>query len=137
MGYDNRFSLKINGDVTKPSTFCPECKIEVIGNFCNHCGCKLETIQVKVNDKEIIKELRDSSDDCAYLLSEKGGSYETGSGHEIEDDIKKFSTRYPDVIFQLDCTWDSGFGDPPSRFYFKNGVKKNAKAKVTYQDPEF
>lgn len=43
----------------------------------------------------------------------------------------------PELIFQLHCDWDSGFGDDPSVYYFKDGKKQNAKAKVTYDEPEF
>ena len=138
MGYDNRFSLKLKGEVTKPAKYCPACVEEKDGNFCNICATPLSIREVPVDKKDIINELRTFSDDCAYLLDEKEGhSNETGSGHEIENDIKKFSVNYPNIIFQLDCDWDSGFGNPPSRYYFKNGVKKDAKAKVIYKDPDF
>ena len=137
MGYDNCFSLKIQGEVTKPVTFCPKCKVFAPGKFCSECGTMMEIIQQPVDKKEIIKELREWSDDCSYLLTEKGGTNEGGNGDQIEDDIQKFSNRYPNLIFQLDVDWDSGFDQDPSRYYYKNGKKKDAKAKVVYEDPKF
>lgn len=89
------------------------------------------------NKNVVIAELRKFSEECNWLISESGGSNESGSGYKINDDIKEFSKNYPSLIFQLDIDWDSGFGDPPSRYYFKNGVKQDAAAKVVYNEPKF
>jgi len=137
MGYSNYFKLKITGEITKPLTFCRKCDVQKDGNFCSVCGSVLDNVQLPVDKKEIINELREFSDDCSYLLSENGGSNEGGNGGYIESDVQKFSEKYPSLIFQLDCDWDSGFDEPPSRYYFKNGQKQDAKAKIEYKEPEF
>lgn len=135
MSYDNRYSLTINGETTKLVAFCPKCKTQKKGKFCPECGTRLEDLVVPITTEEIIDQLRTEDNDCGYLLDEDGSSYETGSGHTIEEEIQEFSKRYPTLIFQLDCDWDSGFGDPPSRYFYKNGAKQSAK--ISYNEPNF
>lgn len=137
MGYDNSFRLKIIGESTKTVPYCPSCNSEKQGRFCPDCGTSLELKDIPKDTKEIVSELRKSNDDSHYLLNEKGGGNNSGSGGEIKDEIKTFSKKYPNIIFQLDCTWDSGFDSPPSRYYFKNGMKQDAKARMVYDEPNF
>ena len=137
MSYENYFRLKIIGEITNKVPFCPKCKTQINGQFCSKCGSPSDEIDMIVSSNTIIDELLDTSDDCSYLLNSDGNSNEPGSGYKIEDDIKEFSKKYPTLVFQLDIDWDNGFGDDPSRYYFKNGVKKDAKAKVIYNEPEF
>lgn len=86
-----------------------------------------------MENNQIIKELLEQSEECAYLLDNFGRSNEPGSGHEIYDNIKEFSKKYPELLFILDIDWDSGFGDPPSREYFKYGKKQSAKSIITFE----
>ena len=137
MSYDNYYSLEITGEVTKTVPFCPTCKAEKQGKFCPDCGTPNTLEDVPKDKTEIIKELIEVSEDCGYLLDDDGSSNNSGSGWNIEDDIKDFSTKYPSLLFILDCDWDAGFGDPPSRYYYKNGKKQDAKAKVVYNEPNF
>lgn len=142
MGYDNTFSLKIAGEMTKPVMFCKTCNEERIGNFCADCGTKLVVEQVPFKCEEIIKQLRQESEDCYVALKDSGKANEGCSGYDVENDIQKFSKKFPELVFRLDIDWDSGFsdgdGDPKcSRFYFKNGKKQNVKAKITYDEPKF
>ena len=137
MSYENYFKLKIIGEAKTKVPFCPNCKTQNNGQFCSKCGSPSEEIEMNIPNSTIINELLDSSDDCSCLLDSDGNSNDSGSGYTIENDIKEFSKKYPTLVFQLDIDWDNGFGDDPSRYYFKNGVKKDAKAKVVYNDPEF
>ncbi len=137
MGYENAFKLKILGELTETVPFCSNCNLEKQGKFCSECGSPLSLVDVPRDTKEIIKELRKSNQDCNYLLTDKGYHNESGSGFKIDNEIRIFSMKYPSLIFQLDCMWDSGFDTPPSTYYFKNGVKQNAKVRMIPDEPNF
>lgn len=144
MGYNNYHKLKIiiNTDEIRkePKLFCDKCKIlPKSGKFCPECGNPLTYIQVEkpYDIHEIIKEFRSYSDDASFLLNKTGNTNEPGSGHTIQDDLKEFSKRYPDLIFQLHVDWDQGFGDPPSRYYYFNGEKQEAKSQVVFEKCKF
>lgn len=139
MGYENRYSLSLSCDKKQlvEITKCPSCDNINDGNFCNKCGTKLVTynIEKQIDTIEIIKEFRKYSEDASYLINNKGKSNECGNGYNIEKDIKTFSKEYPDVLFELLCEWDSGFGDPPTKNYIKNGKMYNCNS--VYVFPEF
>ena len=95
---------------------------------------KLKIVKSDIDPLEIIAKLRESSEDADALIDENGSTNESFSGYKMEEDVRKFSERYPDAVFQLDVDWDSGFGDPPSRWLFCNGKKKDIKVKIVYDD---
>jgi hypothetical protein len=102
--------------------------------FCMSCGNKLTKDEGRIYDKiTIINQFRIESEDASYLLQENGNSNSSGSGYKIEEDLVKFSKKYPKSIFKLKATWDSGFGDPPTIYYVKNGKKQVCEAKLTYE----
>jgi hypothetical protein len=138
MSYENKFTLILkNTTLTNTVKQCPEDKtvFDDKSVYCNKCGTELESVD-KVYDatENIIKTLRENSDDANYLLNEKGGTNCCGSGHRITNDIKKHSSLYPTVLFILDIVWDSGFNEPPSRYYLKNGKIQQANAKLIFDD---
>lgn len=130
MSYENHFSLKLkNAPNTKSINFCTNCACEIkSGKFCPQCGTELIKKDVPADCTiDIISEFRNESEDANFLLNEDGGTNCTGSGHTIEKDLLDFSKRYPIVIFELLATWDSGFGDPPTKFYIMDGKNKQLK----------
>lgn len=139
MSYDNRFKLKIEGNKKTIVHYCENCGEIKKGKFCSNCGTKLvekeEGMDIRASStgSQIIKELLNKSEECAYLLDEFGRSNEPGSGHTINSDIKEFSKNHPELLFVLDIDWDSGFGDPPSREYIKNGKRHSAKSIITFE----
>ena len=143
MSYDNKFSLKIPvvGYNSEDVKRCEHCDLdgrnyEVSENFCSNCGELLTLMQVKIpyEAKNLIKELRNNSEEAKSLLNLKGGVNCSGSGREIDADIQKFSKKYPETVFQLDATWDSGFGDAPTRYYIKNGKAQTCQATYKFED---
>jgi len=80
------------------------------------------------NDLEIIKDLRNTCEEAKFALNEHGGSYDNTKWYNHEDDLVKFSQKYPSIIFTL-----SGVGEEPGDVwekYFKNGKKQIAKATI-------
>lgn len=139
MGYENTFSLKIikTQKITTDIFICPNCQTEnTKAKFCPECGTQMSKTykEVEIDPYQIIAELREFGDDCSSVLDKDGSPYESFSGYNVEDEIQEFSSRYPDAVFQLDIKWDSGFGDPPSRFFFKNGKKQEAKVQIIKED---
>jgi hypothetical protein len=134
MGYDNSFSLKVDSDEKQMKYCCPEHnnKFYDDAKFCPDCGKKLEPIEVSIDGFDIIQEFRDVSEEASYLLTDDGGTNESGSGYKIIDELIKFSKTYPNVLFELYCEWDKGFGDPPSKFYVKNGKSQECKAEYLF-----
>lgn len=145
MGYSNSFNLKVEGTLTKKvktsTCHCHTTTQDLTQNFCNKCGTKLLESEIESNALDIIKELTQSNKegDCRYLLDEFGDSRESGSGFNINNEIKDFSKKYPSLTFILSCKWESGLVDEghpgTDYFFFKNGVEKKSKVKVVYTDP--
>ena len=131
MGYSNNYSLKVEGKVTKKvktSEYC-ECGIISELNFCGKCGVKLVEKEIELDGsyvvEEFVKEYEDG--DAGYLLEEDGSTNESGSGYGIDDEVKEFSKKYPQLTFILSCQYDSGLveeGEPGTDyFFFKYCVK--------------
>jgi hypothetical protein len=137
VSYENHFSLKLkNPPTTKSVNFCTNCVCQIdSGKFCPQCGTELIKKDITVDcTNDIISEFRKDSEDANYLLRNDGSTECTGSGHTIENDLLKFSKKYSTVIFELLATWDSGFDDPPSKFYILNGKIQRAKTKVIFDE---
>lgn len=137
MSYENRFSLKLNNaPTTKKVNFCNNCACQIDnGKFCPQCGTELVKKDAPFDcTVDIISEFRKDSEEAKYLLNDNGKTECTGNGHDIENDLVKFSKKYPDIIFELLAKWDSGFGDPPTKYYIMNGKKQIAKTKVIFED---
>lgn len=137
MSYDNSFSLELENSIFQsPIMKCEKCgKTFNVGNFCPDDGGKLivELIQ-KDCSYDIIKELRDFSEDADFLIDENGNINECGSGYNIEKDIRRFSKKYPDVLFVLKCFPDSGFNESEYKTYSKNGKSYISKPVLLYDD---
>ena len=131
MSYENVFKLKIYNDGSIKLPFCEKCNEFRNGKFCNECGSKLIKKEAPINGDDIIDELRNESEEIDYALEEPC------IGDNVDDIVQEFSKKYPELIFQLDISWDTGSGEIPSRYYFKNGVKQDATPKVEFDKPNF
>ena len=102
---------------------------------------KNTTYKLHKPGKEVIPELLDSypEGDCSFLMDDDGNSIDSGSGHSIEEEIKNFSKKYPDLTFILSCQWEDGLveeGEAGTDYYFFiNGEKRKAKVEVKYTNP--
>jgi len=139
MSYENSYSLKVkNAELNQDVKYCSNCNINIPSTepkFCSACGTELIESKLEYDGTDqIISEFRNRSEDANYLIKNNGETHCTGSGHSIEKDLVKFSEVYPTVLFELNIKWDSGFGDPPSRYYVKDGKIQTAKVQVIFED---
>ena len=144
MGYSNNYSLKVEGKVTKKVKTSEYCECGITSeelNFCGKCGVKLVEKEIELDGSYVVEEFVNEYEDgdAGYLLEEDGSSNESGSGYGIDDEVKEFSKKYPQLTFILSCQYDSGLveeGEPGTDyFFFKNGVRKKSEVKIIYTNP--
>jgi len=138
MSYHNKHKLMVLKPSilsSEPSMQCRNCMTHypLDAVYCSKCGNMLGKSSQEVEVKDIIKLFRAESASADYLINNSGGVNETGSGN-IKEDLIIFSKSHPTALFQLDITWDQGFGDPPSRYYVQNGKIQESKTKLVYDE---
>jgi hypothetical protein len=144
MGYDNTATLKVitTPTITTPVKICIKCnsiyKDSQI-NFCSKDGQKLEYTFETSEVSDIIPRFRKTFEMANLLLNDIGESSGMGysNAFDIVDELKKFTNDYSDGLFQVDITWDQGFGDPPSRYYIQNGKSQECNLQMIYDDFDF
>lgn len=137
MSYENSFSLKLENSIFQtPIMKCEKCgKIYNVGKFCPDDGGKLIVELVEKDcSYDIIKELREFSDDAHCHLDKNGNINESGSVYDMEKDVKNFSKNYPDVIFILKCFPDNSFNESEYKIYSKNGKSYTSKPELLYKE---
>ena len=82
---------------------------------------------------EVIEELRESSDGAEYALNEVGESAENCKWYDHQKDLKEFSKKYPDLVFELNGEGEES-GDIWKK-YFQNGKVQLCNAVIVF--PEF
>lgn len=88
------------------------------------------------NEDQIIAEFRGECDYAEHCLTETGSTNEPGKWYNHDEDIRKFSKKYPDVLFEM-----RGEGEEAGDLwvlYAQNGKVHKSRAKVIYEefDPE-
>jgi hypothetical protein len=143
MGYSNSYKLRVEGTITKTVKECQCGNLveDTTQNFCGQCGTSLIEKEIETDANCVISDFVNeyADGDAGFLLEEDGGTNESGSGYGIDGELEKFSKKYPQLTFILSCQWESGLveeGEPGTDyFFFKNGIKKQAKSKVVYTNP--
>lgn len=109
---------------------------------------KLSTLEkTKINLASFLNEIKNSNfydifaeevdDELSYLCSEDVTdsislvSSDMCKWYESFDDLKEFSKKFPDNVFQLDIEGEDG---EKCRAYFKNGKCQEAPAIITYDE---
>ena len=83
-------------------------------------------------EEELIAGFRKACDGAEFALTEHGNSYEATKWYSHDEDLRKFSRMYPDVVFKL-----TGEGEESGDqwcLYVKNGRSQMCQAKITYDD---
>lgn len=141
MGYSNYVTVKVieKPVIEEPIKRCinPNCiKAHPMDlYFCGRCGSQLEETVMDVEIDDVIARFREYSDEAAFALEDNGKSGEpsTNAG-AIPDILKKFSKEYPNALFQVDIDWDQGFGEPPSRYFVKEGKMQECKTRLIFDE---
>jgi hypothetical protein len=84
------------------------------------------------NSSEIIARLREENENAFYALDEEGAIQEDAKWYDSEEEMKDFSTKYPDVLFILHG--DGEGSDDYWCFYFRNGKAQFAKGRIEYDE---
>ena len=93
------------------------------------------TLEIRDNDtgkmdSEIIAELREENSEAEWALDDNGDCADGVKWYSRREDLQRFSTRYPSLVFMLDCTGEEG---ARWRDYFHNGHVETIHAEF----PEF
>ena len=84
----------------------------------------------KFSEEEIIGKFRKENKYAEYCFDENGGAEEEAKWYDHEEDLKEFSKKYPDVLFEL-----HGKGEESGDMwvlYVKNGMSHRETAKITF-----
>lgn len=78
---------------------------------------------------QMISYLRNESDEAHYALTRYGRPEQSEKWYDHEDDLRAFSSLYPEYLFQLDGLVEEG---TRWRKYFKNGKMQDAQPEIIY-----
>ncbi len=85
------------------------------------------------HDVDIIADLRKDEDSYAHHAFDAAGQVnDEHKWYDHEDDMKQFSKKYPDVLFELHGEGEET-GDIWNK-YFMNGKMQKSKAKITFDE---
>lgn len=92
--------------------------------------------RLKVNHpdaEDIIADLRDNNEDAHKALQDNGDTQEPTKWYEWIRDIKKFSKKYPDVLFEMFREGESG-GDDQCIYYIQNDRMQECWVELKFPD---
>jgi len=84
------------------------------------------------DSSDVIDDLRNTSDSAKYAINDTGGTEEPCKWYQHEEDLRDFSKKYPDLLFEL-----KGAGEDSGDIwveYYKNGKMQRVEARIIF-DP--
>jgi hypothetical protein len=87
---------------------------------------------IRKGNSDLISEFLKENEYAEYALNEDGSSNETCTWYDHEDELKEFSLKHPETIFEL-----RGEGENSGDIwilYVKNGKSQIYKAKIVFDD---
>jgi len=81
----------------------------------------------------IIADLREHNEYAHKAMDEAGCTQDSTKWYEMDEDMKEFSKKYPEVLFEMTRQGESG-GEDQCIYYFKNGKKQECWAIITFPD---
>lgn len=91
-------------------------------------------LSVKKGNTDLVSEFVSENENAAYALDDNGDSNESCKWYDHEDELKAFSTKHPETLFEL-----KGKGEERGDIwvkYVQNGKCQTCKAKLVFDDFE-
>ena len=83
--------------------------------------------------EDIIADLRNNNMDAHKALQVDGNTLEPTKWYDMDKDMKEFSKKYPEVLFEMERHGESG-GDDQCNYYFRNGKKQECWVELKFPD---
>ena len=131
MGYCTIYSLSWDCSKENVRRLC-EHKVTKGAKFCPECGVSTSPVDVETLISKWIKQEKLQNNDFCYGISEFGKSNDSCKWYQHDDDMKKLSEKFPNVIFTLEGTGEEP-GDQWKKYYF-DGKVQEAKAIITFDE---
>ena len=87
---------------------------------------------VKKGNTDLVSQFVSENENAAYALDDNGNSNESCKLYAHENELKIFSTKHPETLFEL-----KGEGEESGDIwvkYFQNGKCQTCKAKLVFDD---
>jgi hypothetical protein len=85
------------------------------------------------DEEDIIGDLLDNNEDARRALQYDGNSQEPTKWYDMDKDMKEFSKKYPEVLFEMQRQGESG-GDDQCNYYFQNGKAQECWVELKFPD---
>lgn len=89
------------------------------------------TLSVIEGNPDLIRQFRDECEEAQYCLDENGNCNEEGKWYESDKDMKAFSLKHPEALFEMNGSGENS--DDIWRQYWKNGKVQNVETERTYE----
>jgi hypothetical protein len=89
-------------------------------------------LQVLEGDPGLIQQFREECDNAEYALQSDGYCNESCKWYDSDDDMRAFSLKHPEALFQLDGDGESS--DDKWRQYWRNGKVQDIQAQIVYDE---
>jgi hypothetical protein len=83
--------------------------------------------------EKIINDLREHNECANKALDSKGNTQGPTKWYDMDIEMKEFSKKYPEVLFEMNRQGESG-GEDQCICYFKNGKEQECWAIITFPD---
>jgi hypothetical protein len=81
--------------------------------------------------EEIISELREISYGAKYALEDSGDTREFAKWYDNDEDLRDFSKRYPDILFELHVEGEES--EDIWKLYVQNGKSQRCEAIISFE----
>ena len=88
-------------------------------------------LQVINGDSDLIRQFREENENAKYAMDDEGYTQNECKWYESDNDMKAFSQKHPDALFQLDGVGEEN--DDVWRQWWQNGKCQTTKGVLVYE----